>query len=101
MKGWQKLICRASVVAGISFISLLIYKGYPPSTDAFYIATLNFVLSFLFFINTAFENNDFDGDGKPDCDKKKIESEVAKQLKKAGRKEILSFFKKVPNLWFP
>jgi len=100
MKGWQKLICRASVVAGISFVSLLLYYGFPPTDEAFYIAILNFCLSFLFFINTAFENDDYDGDGKPDNHNG---SQIKKQLNSMNdkKKELKKIFAVVPNLWFP
>jgi hypothetical protein len=107
MKGWQKLICRATVVAGISFISLMIYYGYPPQMEAVYIATLNFGLSFLFFINTAFEGDD----EKPKTRVKKTKAEqsaqrnadIKEQFNKARKKASVmwTIVAQIPNLWFP
>ena len=77
--------------------------------EALYIAGLNFGLSFLFFINTAFENDDMDGDGKPDGEEcsdgvhcgepSKIKRQLSKPKKE--KKSLGEMIQKVPNLWFP
>ena len=99
MKGWQKLICRAGVVAGISSLGLLIKEGFPPTLEILYFTGLTFALGFLFFINTAFENDDMDGDGNPD---KKDAKDIVRQLKAEKReKQTKKIISCIPNLWFP
>jgi hypothetical protein len=100
VKGWQKLLCRAGVVSGISTISILIRDGFPPTYETGYFALLTFILGLLVFIRTAWDNDDEDGDGETE-EKESPEKAVKVQLekcKKVRSGKILGF---IPNLWFP
>ena len=99
MKGWQKLLCRAGTVGGLSFVGKLLESGFPPESEHFYFASLMFLLAFLAFFNTAFEKNDYDGDGIND--NKKKQSEIRKQLNKSRMKKVGGILTCLPNLWFP
>ena len=100
MQGWQKLFLRAGVVSGVATVSYLIKMGFPPDMDTCYYAGLSFVLGILVFIQTAFENDDLDGDGKPDHPKKKYESDIKTQLNET-QKKLKRTLSCLPNLWFP
>jgi len=101
MKGWQKLLCRAGVVSGISTISLLIKEGFPPTLETGYFAFLTFVLGLLVFIRTAWDNDDEDGDGIPDNMHIKKPSKVREQLDKCKKTSMRALIRCMPNLWFP
>ena len=100
MKGWQKLLCRAGTVGGLSFVGKLLESGFPPENEHFYFASLMFLLAFLAFFNTAFENNDYDGDGKSDDDKIR-KSEIRALLNKERKSKLKQIVGCFPNLWFP